>query len=241
MLQFKSVNGLLAFCKKKRFRKNLVLELWSKNLKTNRDVRLFKLQFQLSFVCQTNLKSVNLLDVTLDLTTHKYNPYNKPSNLPLYINVKPHKPPNIIKNLPENMSRCIYKLLSDKSVFDISKDLYNSEHSSSGFKYKAKFNPDLNKNISRKKNRKRKVIWFNPPYCSNVSINIGERFLTILDRPFPKSHELYKIFTRNNVKISYSSLPNFPPITYTIKSLSTTKSQKHLLLLVIVVQKHLVL
>ena len=37
-------------------------------------------------------------------------------------------------------------------------------------------------------------------------------FLTILDRHFPKSHKLYKIFNWNNVKISYSSLPNFARI-----------------------------
>ena len=46
-------------------------------------------------------------------------------------------------------------------------------------------------------------------YNSNVSTNIGKSFLTILDRHFPKSHKLYKIFNQNNVKISYSSLPNY--------------------------------
>ena len=33
-----SVNGLLTFCKNSMFGKNLVLELWSKNLKTNQNV-----------------------------------------------------------------------------------------------------------------------------------------------------------------------------------------------------------
>ena len=53
---------------------------------------------------------------------------------------------------------------------------------------------------------------FNPPYSSNVSTNIGKSFLTILDRHFQKSHKLYKILNWNNVKISYSSLPNFASI-----------------------------
>ena len=43
--------------------------------------------------------------MTLDLTTGKYKPYNKPGNIPLYINVKSNHPPNIIKNLPETISR----------------------------------------------------------------------------------------------------------------------------------------
>ena len=36
--------------------------------------------------------------------------------------------------------------------------------------------------------------------------------MTIVGRHFPKFHKLYKIFNRNNVKISYSSLPNFASI-----------------------------
>ena len=38
------------------------------------------------------------------------------------------------------------------------------------------------------------------------------KHLTILDRDFSKSHKLHEIFNRNNVKISYSSLPNFASI-----------------------------
>ena len=47
---------------------------------------------------------------------------------------------------------------------------------------------------------------------SHVSTNIGESFLAILDKHFPKSHKLYKIFNRNNVKIIYSFMPNFVSI-----------------------------
>ena len=177
-------------------------------------INIFMKEFQLSIVCKSNLKIVNFLDVTLDLTTGKYKPYNELGNIPLYIDVKWNHSPNIIKNLPESISRRINKLSSDKSVFDNSRDLYNNALSSSGFKDKIKFNPDFNKNISRNKNRKRMIKWFNPPYSSNVSTNISKFFLTILDGHFPKSYNLYKIFNRNNVKISYSSLPNFASIIY---------------------------
>ena len=155
---------------------------------------------------------MNFLDVTLDLTTGKYKPHNKPSNIPLYVNVKLNHPPIIIKNLPEYTSRCINKLPSNKSVFDISKDLYNNALSSTDFKDKIKFEPDFNKNISRSKSRKRKITWFNPPYSSNVSTNTGKRFWTIFDRHFPKSHKLYKILNWNIVKINYSSMSNFASI-----------------------------
>ena len=114
-------------------------------------INILRKEFQLSIACETNLKIVSFLDVTLDLTACKYKPYNKPGNIPLYINVKSNHPPNIIKNLPESTSRRINKLSSYKSVFDNSKDLYNNALSSSSFKDKIKFNPDFNKNISRNK------------------------------------------------------------------------------------------
>ena len=172
-------------------------------------VNIFRKEFQLNIVCETNLKIMNVLDVILNLTTGKYKPYNKPGNIPLYINVKSNHPPNIIKNLPENISRHVNKLSSDKSVFENSKYFYNSALSNSGFKDKIKFNPDYKRDTSKNNNRKRKIIWFNRPYSSNVSTNIGKSFLTILDRHFPKS---YKLHNPNNLKISYSSMPNFGSI-----------------------------
>ena len=39
------------------------------------------------YICETNLKIVNFLDVTSDLTAGKYKPYKKPGNIQLYINV----------------------------------------------------------------------------------------------------------------------------------------------------------
>ena len=60
----------------------------------------------------------------------------------------------------------------------------------------------------KKNNRNRKVFWFNPPYSKQVSTNIAKHFLSLLDQHFPKQHRLYKIFNRNNVKVSYSCTNN---------------------------------
>ena len=46
--------------------------------------------------------------------------------------------------------------------------------------------------------------------CScNVPSSIGETFLLLLDKHFPKAHKLSKAFNQNNAKVSYSSMPNF--------------------------------
>ena len=136
----------------------------------------------------------------------------------------------------------VYCLVYYKAYICIQKNHHFNALCNSGFKDKLKSDPYFNKNISRSKNSKRKIIWFNPPYSSNVSTNIGKSFLTILDRHFPKSHKLYKVYNRNNVKISIvPCLTLLVLLTHTIKRLSTTISQNHLHQLLIVVQKHLVL
>ena len=61
----------------------------------------------LKITIQTNLKIVNYLDVTFNLTNGYYYPYRKPNNLPQYINIKSNHPPNIIKQLPASINRRI--------------------------------------------------------------------------------------------------------------------------------------
>ena len=59
-----------------------------------------------------------------------------------------------------------------------------------------------------RRNRNRKVIWFNPQYSLNVKTNIGKVFLKLVRKHFPRSHKLSKIFNLSTIKISYSSMPN---------------------------------
>ena len=59
-------------------------------------IKIFKEDFDLSITCKTNLKAVNFLNVTLNLTTGKYQAYNQPDDNPLYIDILSNHPPNII-------------------------------------------------------------------------------------------------------------------------------------------------
>ena len=58
------------------------------------------------------------------------------------------------------------------------------------------------------KNRKRKITWFNPPFCKSVKTNIGKRFLDLIDKHFPIYNKYRKLFNRNNVKVSYCCMEN---------------------------------
>ena len=63
-----------------------------------------------------------------------------------------------------------------------------------------------------KRKRHRSIIWFNLPCSKNVVTNIGKTFLQLIDKHFPKSSRLHKIFNRNSIKISYSCMKNVKAI-----------------------------
>ena len=64
----------------------------------------------------------------------------------------------------------------------------------------------------KNKSRKRKIIWFNPPFNNYVANNIGKEFLKLITKHFPPQHRLHKILNRNSIKISYSCMPNMQTI-----------------------------
>ena len=136
------------------------------------------------------MKAVNFLDVNLNLTTGKYQPYNKRDNNPLYINILSNHPPNIIKNLPDNISKRFNNLSEDETTFNKSKDLYNNELAESGIEHKISFQKQQNTFTiaNNTKNRKRNLIWFNSPFSLNVSTNISKKLFSILGKHFPKTH-----------------------------------------------------
>ena len=177
-------------------------------------MKIFKEDFDLSVSCETNLKAASFLDLTLNLTTGKYQPYNKPDKNPLYINILSNHPPNIIKNLPSNISKRINTLSADETTFNKCKDLYNNALAETGFKHKITFKKQQNTSTVTitPKNRKRKIIWFNPPFSLNISTNIGKKLFSLLGKHFPITHQLHKLFNRNNVKVSYSSQPNLKSV-----------------------------
>ena len=59
-----------------------------------------------------------------------------------------------------------------------------------------------------KKKRKRKIIWFNPPYPMNVKTNVGKTFQKLLQRHFPKLHPMHNIFNSKTVKLTYCCMRN---------------------------------
>ena len=165
----------------------------------------------LKITIEANKKVVNFLDVTLDLNTEKFKPYSKPSNTPLYVHSKSNHPPNIIKNIPESVNRRLSEISSDEVVFNEAATPYQDALHKSEYTYKLEFKPPQREPPQRR-NRSRKIIWFNPPYNKNVKSKIGRECLRVIDKCFPAGHKLRKIFNRNTLKLSYSCMPNVQQI-----------------------------
>ena len=87
----------------------------------------------LKITIQSNLKSVDYLDVTLNLTNGLFHLYRKPNGEPLYINTKSNHPPTVIKQIPAAINRRLSALSSNKETFEKAKPLYDKALRSSGF------------------------------------------------------------------------------------------------------------
>ena len=131
----------------------------------------------------------------------------KPNNTPLYISKDSNHPPTIIKNIPAAVNKRLSNISANEQVFNEASPPYQSALNKSGYNFNLKYETTTNNN-SRKRNRQRKITWFNPPFSANVYTNIGAKFLKIIDTCFPPCHPLHKIINRNTVKVSYRCMPN---------------------------------
>ena len=164
----------------------------------------------LKITIEANKKVVDYLDISLDLNTGLYKPYSKPNNKVLYVHKESNHPPAILKNIPLNINNRLAAISSNQTVFEQSIKQYDEALKESGYKYKLKFEKPNEENNSN--SRKRKILWFNPPYSETVATNIGKKFLQLIDEHFPKENKLHKIFNRNSTKVSYSTMPNLQQI-----------------------------
>jgi len=165
----------------------------------------------LRITIEANKKVVNFLDVTLDLNNNQHKPYNKPNNTPIYVHAKSNHPTSILRNIPISINNRLSNISSNSQVFNASTQLHQNALNQSGHKHKLEYEPASLHHPTRT-NRKRKIIWFNPPYNKAVDTKIGNLFFQYLDEEFPINNKLHKLFNRNTVKLSYSCCPNIKTI-----------------------------
>ena len=114
----------------------------------------------------------------------------------LYINKHSNHPPTIIKQLPKMIGDRISELSKSEREFNGVKEEYEAALKRSGFSAPLSYS-EPNRN---KRSRNRNIIYYNPPFNSAVTSDIGRQFLTLLDKHFPPGTPLHTIFNRSKVK-----------------------------------------
>ena len=171
-------------------------------------IALFKSE-GLSITIDTNLIETDFLDVSFNREMDSFFPYRKPSNTPFYVHSESNHPPSIIKQLPSMSNRRISNLSCNENEFNKAKPLYESALKNSRFDYRMKFEAPVE---NARRNRNRKVIWFNPPYSLNVKTNISKVFLKLVRKHFLSSHKFNKIFDLNTIDPFLAHVPILYPL-----------------------------
>ena len=73
-------------------------------------------------------------------------------------------PPQVLKELPETISKRILTISSSREIFESSKIEYENALKISGYKDRLVYeNSSVNENDKNQKKRKHNIIWYNPP------------------------------------------------------------------------------
>lgn len=145
-------------------------------------IKVFHENFVLKIQITTDLKIVNFLDVTFVLCTERYQLYKK-QNDTTYVIVSPNHPPNIITVLTGIISKRIKQHLTVPHLSIMTYCLRVC----------------TKKTTRIKKTRQTAWTWK----------QTSRTFLKVVCKHYPKTNKFHKRYTRSNVKVSYSCLPNF--------------------------------
>ena len=95
----------------------------------------------------------------------------------------------------------LIKLSKNKNIFDDNICTYQNAVDKSNFKHKLTYTSDFK---NRKRNRSRKVIYFNLPFCKSIKANVEKLSFELVNKHFKENNSLNSLINRNNCKLSYS-------------------------------------
>ena len=89
----------------------------------------------------TNLKTVNFLDVTQNLKKHTFEPYKKENDTPIYKHTSSNHPPSIIKQIPKSINRRLSDHSSNIDIFNKNIHIYENALKNSVYKQTLEYTP----------------------------------------------------------------------------------------------------
>ena len=171
----------------------------------------------------------DFLDVCLCLRSNTYQPYKKGNCNVMYISNQSNHPKVIRKTINTMVNHRLSELSSSKDIFELNKILYNNALSQRGYEaLKGYIKSTKPKNNNNKKNRTKKITFFNPQFDNSVKTKVGKEFLKLVNLHFHRNNELRKIFNKGTIKLSYSCMPNIKNIinSHNYKILKSNDTKK---------------
>jgi len=160
-------------------------------------------QHNLKFTIEANKKVVNYLDINFDISKRTRKPHVKPNSKIVYVNSKSNHPPHIIRNIPQAINNRLSNLSSNEEVFSQTTKIHQEALTKSGYTHSLTLKP-THTTSRPKRGGRQNITWYNPPFSESITSNLGKQCFKILDEEIPRDHKLYKIFNKNNIKLSYS-------------------------------------
>ena len=139
---------------------------------------------------ETGSKRVEFLDVILDLDLNSFQPYKKENSKTVYVNKLSNHPAYIKNEIPRMINCRLNNLSKSKKEFECIKENYQEALEYSKYNYELKYDDEIKNKTKTKRNRKRKIIYFQPPFSLSVKTKIGSRFLGLVKKHFTPKHPL---------------------------------------------------
>ena len=117
-------------------------------------------------------------------------------------------PTQVFKHVSKGIEHRLSNNSPNKEIFEWSKQEYEEALKNDGYRINLEYRGREESNTQKRRNRPRKILWFNHPYNMEEVKNLGKEFFKLLKRNFPSGSLLHKIFNKNCVKLSYSCMPN---------------------------------
>ena len=90
---------------------------------------------------EANVKVVNFLDITLDLSTNTFKPYMKDNDIPIYVNKASNHPPSVLENIPLGINKRLSRISANEEIFNNAAPPYQEALEKSGYNHQLKFEP----------------------------------------------------------------------------------------------------
>ena len=183
--------------------------------RTKKELHKIAKKCGLGFIVDGLFTFVDFLDANFDLPSGRYWPYTKPNANTKYVHAQSNHPPSVLKHLPDSITERISTLSCNEEEFNKAKGPYEQALKESNHKHRMEYKEtpaDQDAEPKRKRQRKRNVLWFNPPWNDNVKTNVAQRFLELMDTFIHRDHPFRHLFNRNTVKVSYCTMRNMKAI-----------------------------